>query len=49
MLAWLRHVAQAIGKGSLGSEPLSDTEEAQIYQQVRRTSALWDSLERKVS
>ena len=37
MLAWLRHVAQAIGSGSLADEPLRDTEESQIYQQVRRT------------
>lgn len=33
-LAWLRHVAQVIGKGDLAAEPLMETEEAQIYQQV---------------
>ena len=33
-LAWLRHVAQVIGKGDLAAEPLTETEEAQIYQQV---------------
>ena len=38
MLAWLRHVAQGIGKGSLTEEPLVDNEEAQIYQQVQNSS-----------
>ena len=41
MLGWLRHVAQTIGKGDLAAEPLTETEEAQIYQQVRLDMMSW--------
>jgi hypothetical protein len=35
MLAWLRHLSAAVGTAEILTEALSESEEAQEYQQVR--------------